>query len=334
MDQARKRWRKIAFSAVAAAGFAIASAVFAQAQAADSLPRVGWLDFGIGDAPRSRALEQSLREQGLVDGRTIVLERRSAGADPTRLARFAEEMVRLKVAVIIAPDPPSVEAARAATRTIPIVMRVSNDPVATGLVRSLAHPGGNITGLYSVSDELVGKRLEILRETIPGLKRVAVLWDPAYKRSEAWHRQARAAAQATGLQLLPVDARGTRPDFEAAIRSAKKQGAQALIALRNPRIVAAAGSIGELSTRHGLPAMYDEQAFVQSGGLMSYGTNLPELYRHLAGYVDKILKGGKAADLPVEQPTQFELVVNLRSAKALGIKIPQSILERADRVIE
>ena len=264
-----------------------AAAIGSTVEAADGLPRVGWLDFGVGNA-RVQALEQGLRDQGLVDGRTIVLERRSAQGDTARLPRMAEELVRLKVAVILAPDPPSVAAARAATKSIPIVMRVSNDPVATGLVSSLAHPGGNITGLYSVADELVGKRLEILREAIPGLTRVAVLWDPGYERSHFWFRQAQAAASAIGLQLLSVEARGAAPDFEAAVRNAAKRGAQALITLRNPRIVVATASLAELTTRHRLPAMFDEQAFVQSGGLMSYGTDLRDLYRHLAGYVDKI----------------------------------------------
>ena len=311
-----------------------AAAIGSTADAADGLPRIGWLDFGASDVARVQALNQGLRDRGLVDGRTIVLERRSAEGDAARLPRMAEELVRLKVAVILAPDPPSVAAARAATKTIPIVMRVSNDPVAAGLVGSLAHPGGNITGLYSISDELVGKRLEILHEAIPGLARVAVLWDPGYEPSQPWFRRAQAAARAIGLQLLSVEARGAKPDFEDAMRNAVKRGAQALITLRNPRIVAAARSLAELTTRHRLPAMFDEQVFVQSGGLMSYGTNLPDLYRHLAGYVDKILKGASAADLPVEQPTKFELVVNLKTAKALGITFPQTLLLRTDRVIE
>ena len=311
-----------------------AAAIGSTAQAADGLPRIGWLDFGSGDVARAQALEQGLRAQGLVDGRTIVLERRSAESDAARLPRMAEELVRLKVAVILAPDPPSVAAARAATKTIPIVMRVSNDPVATGLVSSLAHPGGNMTGLYSVTDELVGKRLEILREAIPGLVRVAVLWDPGYERSQFWFREAQAAARAIGLQLLSVEARGAKPDFETAVRDAVKRGAQALITLRNPRVVASARSLAELTTRHRIPAMFDEQAFVQYGGLISYGTDLRDLYRRLAGYVDKILKGANPGNLPVEQPTVFELVINLKTAKALGITIPQSLLLRTDRVIE
>ena len=281
-----------------------------------------------------QALEQSLRDQGLVDGRTIVLERRSAQRDTARLPLMAEELVRLNVAVILAPDPPSVAAARAATKTIPIVMRVSSDPVASGLVSSLAHPGGNITGVYSESDELLGKRLQILREVIPRLARVAVLWDPGYERSEFLFRRTQAAASAIGIQLLSVEARGAKPDFEIAVRDAVKRRAQALITLRNPRIVAATQSLANLTTHHRLPAMFDEQAFVQSGGLISYGTDLRDLYRHLAGYVDKILKGAKPGELAVEQPTKFELVVNLKAAKTLGIAVPQSVLFRADRVIE
>ena len=312
------------------------AAIGSTAEAGDGPPRVGWLDFGAPDVARVQALEQSLHNQGLVDGRTIVLERRSARGDTALLPRMAEELVRLNVSVILAPDPPSVTAARAATNTIPIVMRVSSNPVAAGLISSLAHPAGNITGVYSASDELIGKRLEILREAIPGLARVAVLWDPGYEQSQSQFqfRQVQVATQKIGLQLLSIEVRGPKPDFEAAVRRAVKRKAQALITLRNPRIVAATRSLAELTTRHRLPAMFDEQAFVQSGGLMSYGTDLRDLYRHLAGYVDKILKGANPGNLPVEQPTVFELVINLKTAKALGVKIPQSMLQRADRLIE
>jgi putative ABC transport system substrate-binding protein len=188
--------------------------------------------------------------------------------------------------------------------------------------------------VYSESDELVGKRLEILRQAIPELKRVAVLWDPEYERSRYWYREAENAAQRFGLNLLSTEARGVKPDFESAARNAVDRKAQAVITLRNPRIVVASNSLGDIVTRFGLAAIYDEQAFVQSGGLMSYGANLPDLYRRLADYVDRILKGANPADLPVEQPTKFELVINLKTAKALGVKIPPSVLLRADRVIE
>ena len=311
-----------------------AAATVATASAADAVPRIGWLHNGADESSLNLVLEQGLRDMGLVDGRTIAIERRAAHGESARLSRMAEELVRLKVVLILAPDPPSVAAARAATKIIPIVMRVSNDPVASGLVESLAHPGGNITGVYSLAQETAGKRLELLREAIPGLTRVAVLWDSEFERSKYWFRETQTAANALGLQLVSIEVRGVKPDFEGALRAAVAGKAHALITLRNPRIVAAGPTIAALATRHRLPAIFDEQAFVQAGGLMSYGADLPNLYRHLATYVDRILKGASPSDLPVEQPTKFELAVNLKTAKALGVRIPNSVLLRADRVIE
>ena len=319
-----------------AVGFLVfvgAVAIGAPANAVDAIPRIGLLENSNNSA-QNEALEQSLREAGLIDGRTIAIERRSAKGEPTRLPRMAEELVRLKVALILAPDPPSATAARAATKTIPIVTRLSNDPVETGLIESFAHPGGNMTGVYSAAEELTGKRLELLREALPGLTRVAVLWDPELERSKYWYRETQNAANALGLQLQSVEVDSVKPDFEAAVRAAVKGKAQALITFRNPRIVTGRRTLVSLTNRYRLPAMFDEQAFVDAGGLMSYGANLRDLHRHLATYVDKILKGARPGDLPVEQPTKFELVVNAKTAKLLGITIPKSFLFRADRVIE
>ena len=312
----------------------VAAATVTTAGAADGIPRIGWLNNGPADSPQNQALGQGLRDLGLVDGRTIALERRSSGGDSARLPRMAEELVRLKVVLILAPDPPSVAAARAATKTIPIVMRVSNDPVGSGLAESLAHPGGNITGVYSAAEELAGKRLELLREALPGLTRVAVLWDPDFERSQYWFRETQTAAHALGLKVQSIEIRGPKPDFDAAVRAAVAGKAGALITLRNPRIVEGGRTLATLTTRHRLPAMFDEQAFVQAGGLMSYGADLRDLHRHLATYVDKILKGAKPGDLPIQQPLKFELVVNLKTARAMGLTIPKSVLLRADRVIE
>ena len=325
--------RNVATVAIGFLVFVGAVTIGATANAVDGIPRIGLLDNS-NNPTQNEALEKSLRDLGLVDGRTITIERRSSGGEPTRLPRMADELVRLKVALILAPDPPSATAARAATKTIPIVMRVSNDPVELGFIKSFAHPGGNITGVYSAADELTGKRLELLREALPGLTRVAVLWDSELERSKYWYRETQKAANALGLQLQSVEIHGVKPDFDAAVRAAVKGKAQALITLRNPRIVAGRRTLASLTSHYRLPSMFDEQAFVEAGGLMSYGADLRELHSHLATYVDKILKGAHPGDLPVEQPTKFELVINAKTAKSLGVTIPKAFLFRADRMIE
>jgi putative tryptophan/tyrosine transport system substrate-binding protein len=305
-----------------------------EAQAQRTLPHIGWLNNGAARSDRNDAIEQGLRDLGWVEGRTVAIERRSAQGESARLPPMAEELVGLKVVLILAADPPALAAARAATRTIPIVARVSNDPVQSGLAATLAHPGGNVTGVYSEAEELTGKRLELLREALPGLSRVAVLWDPDGERARFWYREAETAAHALGLKILSIEVHGTKPDFDAALRAAVKGQAGALITVRNSRIVAGGRTIAALAIRYKVPAMFDEQSFIQAGGLMSYGADLRELHRHLAAYVDKILKGARPGDLAIEQPTKFELVINMKTARALGVKIPQSLLLRADRVIE
>jgi putative ABC transport system substrate-binding protein len=304
------------------------------AQAQRALPHIGWLNIRTARGDRNDAIEQELRDLGWVEGRTVAIDRRSAQGESARLPRMAEELVGLKVVLILAADPPALAAARAATRTIPIVARVSNDPVQSGLVESLARPGGNVTGVYSEAEELTGKRLELLRDALPGLSKVAVLWDPDGERSRFWYRETETAARAMGLTILSIEIHGPKPDFDAAVRAAIKDKAGALITLRNPRIVAGGRTLATLTTRYKIPAMFDEQGFVQAGGLMSYGANLVELHRHLAAYVDKILRGARPGDLAIEQPTKFELVVNMKTAAALQIKIPPPFLLRADRVIE
>jgi len=201
-------------------------------------------------------------------------------------------------------------------------------------VTSLAHPGGNVTGVYSDADELVRKRIEILKEAIPGLARVAVLWDSKFGRSKYWFAEAQSAADAIGVQIVSVEVHGSRPDFGAAIRTALANKAQALLALRNPRIVGGMGEIASIAATHRLPVMFDDQRFVQAGGLMSYGADLRHIHRHLAAYADRILKGARPEDLPVEQPTKFELVINSKTAQTIHIAISKAVLLRADRVIE
>ena len=310
----------------------IATPLPTQAQEPAKVPRLGFL--ATGPSPRVEAFWQALRQLGYVEGQNIAIERRFSENKIDRLPALAAELVRLKVDVIVAPDPPAASAARNATRTIPIVMRSSSDPVEAGLVASIARPGGNITGVYSIAEELVGKRLELLKAVVPRVSRVAVLWDPDFPASARWFREAEVAARSLGVQLQSLEVRCPNPDYESAFGVATRGHAGALITLRNPPIVFHQRRIVNLATKSRLPAIYDDREFVESGGLMSYGANLADMYRRAATYVDKILKGAKPADLPVEQPTRFELVINLKTAKALGLTIPRSILVRADQVIQ
>ncbi len=297
------------------------------------IPRIGYLSIGSTQGARSNAFFQGLRELGYVEGKTILIARRG---DPQRrseqLPKLADELIGLKVEIIVALDPPSAKAAIAATKTIPIVMRSTDDPVATGVIASLARPGGNVTGLYSEADELIGKRLEVLKEAIPGISRVGVLWNPNFPAAGANYRDTEKSAAALRLKLQSLEAREPK-DFAAAFRVAIRQGSQAVFPLRNPVIVNERKRIADLALENRLPVMYDDREFVEAGGLMSYGTNLAELYRRAATYVDKILKGAKPADLPVEQPTKFELIINLKNAKQIGLTIPPNVLARADKVI-
>lgn len=307
----------------------------AWAEQTKTLPRIGYLSIGNGRGPRSKAFFQGLRELGYVEGKNILVEHRG---DPQRrrerLAQLADELVRLKVDVIVALDPPSARAAISATKTIPIVMRSTNDPVAIGFVASFAHPTGNVTGLYSETGELIGKRLELLKETIPGISRLGVLWNPDAPGTEgAKYRDTEKSAAALGLSVQSLEVRASE-DFPVAFRIASKDGLQAVFPLRNPLIVHERKRIAELAIQNRLPLMCDDREFVEVGSLLSYGTNLAELYRRAAYYVDKIIKGVKPAELPIEQPTKFDLVVNLKTAKALSITIPPTILYQATEVIQ
>ncbi|MGE5306109.1 MAG: ABC transporter substrate-binding protein [Alphaproteobacteria bacterium] len=296
------------------------------------MPRIGYLQIDSRLGPQVEAFLQGLRELGYVEGKNIVIEYRG---DPERredrLPELAADLVRLKVDVIVALDPPAARAAMGATKTIPIVMRSTADPVQAGFVASLARPGGNITGVTSISADLYGKRLELLKEIILRLSRVAVLRNPG--RSNSDFKAMQSTARALDLQLQSLEVRGPN-DFENAFRAAAKARAQALITIRTPIINDQRKQIADLAIKSRLPAIYDDRAYIDAGGLMSYGTNLRDLYRHGAVFVDKILKGANPADLPVEQPTKFELVINLKAAKQIGLTIPPNVLARADRVIK
>jgi putative ABC transport system substrate-binding protein len=309
--------------------------VGAAAQPAANVPRIG---FFSSDAPASEgarsyleAFRQGLRELGYVEGQTIAVEERFAAWRTERLAELAAELVRLNVEVIVTQAAPATQAARHATRTIPIVFTNVNDPVGQGIVASLARPGANVTGLSTLSSPISGKRLELLKEAAPGVARVAVFWNAANPAFALMVREMHSAAPALGLQLQSL-AVHSPDDLDRAFEAATGEGAESLVVLpgtpmRSPTQVV------EFAATHRLPAMYAENARVKAGGLMSYGPNYREISRRAATYVDKILKGTIPADLPVEQPITFELVINLKTAQALGLTIPPTLLFQADEVI-
>jgi putative ABC transport system substrate-binding protein len=281
-----------------------------------------------------QAFRVGLRELGYVEGKNIQVEVRWGEGKLERLPALAAELVQLKVDVIVAASSPSVVAASQATRTIPIVMPVSSDPVGDGLVASLAHPGGNITGLSMMSPELGEKRIQLLKEMFPKVSHaMVVLWNPDYVGMRARFEQARVAAPAVGLTVRSVEVRDTR-ELDAAFEAIIREHPEALLLLVDPFTTSQRSRIVAFAAEQRLPAIYETSNFVDVGGLISYGPNISDQYRRAATYVDKILRGAKPADLPIEQPTKFELVINMRAAKALGIKIPESILLRADKVVE
>jgi putative ABC transport system substrate-binding protein len=307
-----------------------------KAQQVAKVPRIGWLGANLAAAPHlHEAFRQGLRELGYVEGRNLVIEYRDAEGKYDRLPALAAELVALKVDVIVAPTTPAALAAKQATRTLPIVF-VAADPVGSGLVTSLARPGGNVTGLSSLAPELVGKCLEQLTQAVPGVSRVAVLWQPGAfgeRMEKDMLKAADVAARALGARLQFVEARGPE-NFDRAFSNMTRARAGALTVLPSTMFVIERRRLVDLAAKNRLPALYSAREFVDAGGLMAYGANFADSYRRAAAYVDKILKGAKPGDLPVEQPTKFELVINLKTAKALGLTIPQSVLGRADQLIE
>jgi putative ABC transport system substrate-binding protein len=291
--------------------------------------RVGWLSAGAH--PFITAFRAGLRDLGYVEGQTVVIEERYAEGQPGRLRDLAQELIVRRVDVFVTSGSAAALAAKEATTTVPIISIIS-DPVAVGLVGSLARPGGNLTGLALLSADLSVKWLELLGEALPQLKRVGVLGDTSGSSNTQFGRM-RAAASALGLSLVPLEARDT-VGIDAAFTKALSERVGALIPVSSPVFAAEKQRIVALAAKHRLPVMYEHRDFVDSGGLMSYGPNLSDVFRRAAVYVDRIVKGAKPADLPVEQPTKFDLVINLKTAKALGLTIPQSLLQRADQVIE
>jgi len=282
-------------------------------------------------SPRLDSFHQGLRELGYVEGKNIVIEYRSAEGNINRLQELAEELVHLKVNCIVTAGDNPTRAAKQATSTIPIIITSVGDPVGLGFVASLARPGGNITGLSTYTADLAGKRLELLKETIPKLSRVANFIDPRSLANEI--KENEAAARLLKIQLITLEVRSL-DELENAFRSSAKSRADAAIITPSGFFNTNQIRLVELAAKHRLPGMYLEQEFVLAGGLMTYATSIPDLYRRAATYVDKILKGTKAADLPVEQPKKFDLVINLKAAKQIGLTIPPNVLARADRVIK
>jgi putative ABC transport system substrate-binding protein len=315
----------------------LAAPLAADAQQAGSVARIGYLSPHLAASPHlPEAFRQGLRDLGYVEGRNVVIEYRSAEGKPERLPALAAELVALKVDVIVAPGTPQALAARQATRTLPIVFATAADPVGSGLVTSLARPGGNVTGLSILAPELVGKRLELLTQAVPGVSRVAVLWQPGghdERTDKDILKEAEVAARALGVRLQFVEARGPA-DFDRAFSDMTRARVGALTVLTGIMFLNERRRLVDLAAKNRLPEVYGGRDFVDAGGLLSYGPNLADLYRRAATYVDKILKGAKPGDLPIEQPTKFELVINMQTAKALGLTIPQSLLLRADELIQ
>ncbi len=313
----------------------VVTGAVAQAQQPKKVPRIGFLAASSAENLKSRlaAFQQGLRELGYVEEKNIVIEYRYAAGNFERLPDLAAELVRLKMDVLVAEGAPAAHAAKNATSVMPIVIGNAADPVGTGLVASLARPGGNITGLSDFNLAVVTKRLELLKEVVPSVSRVAVLLNPANPTNPLQLKEIQAVAPTLGVTLLSMEVKGP-DDIEPAFATMKKERAAALIVFGDPMFGTHRTRIVGLAAKSRLPAIWSLSGYVEAGGLMSYGTNFDDLYRRAAVYVDKILKGTKPADLPVEQPMKFEFVINLKAAKQIGLTIPQSVLYRADKVIK
>jgi ABC-type uncharacterized transport system substrate-binding protein len=314
-------------------GLVLASVRLAGAQQPKNLPRVGVLAGGRGLGSAGDAFRQVLRELGWVENQNIIIQSQLAEVNLDKLPHLAADLVRLKVAVIVADGDPAISAARQASKTIPIVLVAVGDPVRDGIVASLARPGGNITGLTSISEELSGKRLELVTEAFPKSRRVAVLWNSSNLSNALEFKETESAARAFGVKLQSLKVQGLE-EFRGALTSAARDRPNALIVVRDTLIDSQHFQILDFVMDKRLPSMHGERQFVEAGALMSYGPSRIELFRRAAYYVDKILKGAKPQDLPVEQPTKFEFIINLKTAKQIGVTIPPNMLARADKVIK
>jgi putative tryptophan/tyrosine transport system substrate-binding protein len=304
-------------------------------EAGKKVARVGRLSplSRAADAPFLDAFRHGMRDLGWVEGQNLAIEARFANGTAAQLPALASELLRLNVDVILAGSTNGGIAAHKATTSIPIVMVTTGDPMAGGFIASLARPGGNVTGVTALGQELGAKGLELLAQAVPGLTRVAVLCNPTYPGTDRVLKALRDGARTLGMQLHVLEARDRR-DVEAALAAASGERTRALMVLSDPMLVTHRKRIVELALDHRIPTMYAVRQYVDDGGLMFYGASLSEMYRHAASHVDRILKGARPGDIPVEQPTRFELVVNLKAARALGLAIPPSLLARADEVLE
>jgi putative tryptophan/tyrosine transport system substrate-binding protein len=325
--------RKISYIALCAMLFALC--LPAEAQQPKKLPKIGFLSSGGEGSPAWReSFAREFGKLGYVEGKNVVFEFRNANTKYDRLPALAEELVRLKVDVIVTPGSNDTRAAKNATKTIPIVFTgAGSDPVTLGLVESLARPGGNVTGFAQIATQLAGKRLELLKETIPKLSRVAVLWDPQNAGSKEIWEESQRQAKELGLQLHSLRI-NSADELEGGFKDAVKAGSDALAWTAGALLSSVQKQTINLAAKNRLPTIYHRQSYVTNGGLMSYGPDDVEPYRRAAVYVDKILKGAKPADLPVEQPTKFEFIINLKAAKQIGLTIPPNVLARADKVIK
>jgi ABC-type uncharacterized transport system substrate-binding protein len=315
----------------------LALGVMAEAQQPGKVPRIEYVaaneDPNI-PGPNVEAFRQGLQDRGYTEGKNILVEYRYAEGQLDRVPSLVAELVQLKVDVLVSGNFATIRAAKQATKTIPIVIVTAQDPVAAGLVDSLARPGGNITGLTRLTRELSGKRLELLKEIVPRISRVGVIWDTNAPGPVIAFKEYETAAQALKIFLLSLEVRGPNPDFEGAFQAAARGRANALITIRSLALTRYPKRIANLAIKNRLPSMYEGSEFVEAGGLVSYTASEADQFRRAAYYVDKILKGAKPADLPVEQPTKFEFIINLKAAKQIGLTIPQSVLYRADKVIK
>ena len=305
-----------------------------QAQQPTKIPRIGYLitSSPAAIAPRMEAFQQGLRDLGYVEGKNIVIEHRYANGRSDQLRVLAAELVQLNVDIIVSSGPTATRPAKEATSKIPIVMTFDDDPIGSGFVASLARPGGNVTGLSTLSPEISGKQLELLKEIVPKITRVAVLGTLTREGTAQNLKEMELAAGAFGLKLQYLDTQNVK-DIEGSFENASKGRAEAVLILQSPVFNSQRPQIAELALKRRLPAIYPRREFVEDGGLMSYGVSILDLDRRAAIYVDKILKGTKPADLPIEQPTKFELMINLKTAKQIGLIIPPNVLARADKVI-
>jgi len=314
-------------------GPAVAWPLAARAQLAEKRYVVGMLNAGTASVLSAVVFPDALRELGWIEGQNVVIERRFAENRVERLPELAAELVRLNVDVIVGIGTLAPLAAKRATTTIPIVMTAAGDPLGSGLVASLARPGGNVTGMSLMAPDLGGKRLELLKEVLPRLSRVAVLWDAANPYAALVFKETQGAGRTLGIEVQSLEVRGP-DDFDGAFEALRRQRPDALITVEDPLTLTHQNRIANFAAGQLLPTLHGFKEDVAAGALMSYGANLADLFRRAAGYVDKILKGAKPADLPVQQPTKFDLVINLTTAKALGLTIPDKLLALADEVIE